>query len=140
MNYRKTRNRVSYLTNEYSSTHLNSDEIVSPSYKKKINKNYLDTERYKMVDDVLYTLPSYTASLLKKEVYYIVKNYRLKELCSRCKMETIIAVIVLFVWRDYNKRLVINNNKIWQKYNLTWEIYAKILDNLLRKTRENRGM
>ena len=140
MNYRRTKNRLNYLNREYSNTHMNSDEVVSSTFKKQINKNYGDTERIKMVDDVLYTLPSYTASLLKERVYYLVKHYRLKELCSRCKMETIIAVLVIYIWRDYNKRVVINNNKIWKKYDLSWEIYAKVLDNLLRKSAEKRGL
>lgn len=140
MTSRKIKNRVNYLTNEYTRTHLNSEEMVSSAFKNKITKNYRDTERIKLVDEVLYTLPSYTASILKKETYYIIKRYRLKELCSRCKTETIIACIIIFIWKGHNKRLVIDKNKLWDKYELSWEIYGKIIDNLLRKTRERRGM
>ena len=131
------KNRINYLSREYNETHLNSGELVTSSLKSEINKNYYDREQLKMVDDVLYTLPSYTANLLKDQVYYVVKNFRLKSLCSRCKTEVIIACIVIFVWRGFNQRLVIDDNSLWKKYNLSWELYGKVMDNLLRKTREN---
>ena len=136
MDYHKKRNRINYLNKEFSEVHLNSDECVTPPYKSRVNQNYRERERIKTVDDVLYTLPSYTASLLKEQVYYIVNHYRLKELCGNCKIEVIIACIVIFVWKDYNKRLIFNKNSLWKKYKLSWEIYARIIDNLLRKTRE----
>lgn len=90
-----------------------------------------------MIDDVLYTLPSFTASLLKEEVYYICKNYRLKEISAGYKIEKAIAAIILSIWKSYNRRLIINENKLWKTYELTWEAYAKIITNLYLKTRED---
>ena len=137
MTYQRNRNRINYLNKEYTETHLNSQEIVSSEYKSETNRKYYDIEQIRMVDDVLYTLPDYTANRLKKEVYYICKNFRFKEIGSNYKIESIIATIVLFVWKSHNKRLIINDNSLWRKYNLTWECYAKIITNLLIKTREN---
>ena len=119
MTYQRNRNRINYLNKEYTETHLNSQELVSSEYKSETNRKYYDREQIRMVDDVIYTLPDYTANRLKKEVYYICKNFRLKEIGSNYKT------------------LIIDNNSLWKKYNLTWECYAKIITNLLIKTREN---
>ena len=56
-----------YLSREYNETHLNSQELVSSEYKSETNKKYYDREQIRMVDDVIYTLPDYTANRLKKE-------------------------------------------------------------------------
>ena len=140
MTYQRNRNRINYLNKEYTETHLNSQELVSSEYKSETNRKYYDREQIRMVDDVIYTFPDYTANRLKKEVYYICKNFRLKELGSNYKIDSIIAAITLFVWKSHNKRLIINNNSLWKKYNLSWECYAKIITNLLIKTRENGSL
>lgn len=137
MTYQRNKNRIAYLKREYNETHLNSQELVSSQYKSETNKKYYDREQIKMVDDVLYTLPAFTANLLKEEVYYIFKHYRLKDISAGYKIEVVLASIILFVWKSYNRRLVINDNKIWRTYELSWECYAKIITKLLIKTREN---
>lgn len=137
MTYQRNRNRITYLSKEYNETHLNSQELVSSKFKSDTNKKYYDREQIKIVDDVLYTISSFTANLLKEQVYYIVKHFRLKELCSRCKTEVIVACIVIFVWKGFNKRLIIDDNRLWREYGLSWEVYGRVMDNLLRKTREN---
>lgn len=137
MNRKHQENRIKYLEHEFRDDHLNSDELISPTMKSEVNKKYYDKNQLKDVDDVLSTLPPFTGHLLKKQVYYIVKNFKLKDLCRKCKLEVILAVIIIFVWKDYNKSLKIDDNSLWKKYDLNWRIYGIIIGNLLRKTREN---
>lgn len=140
MTYQKNKNRIRYLEKEYSEYHMNSDELITPSLKATINRNYRDLENIRMVDWVLGMATDNVQKLIKKEVYQICKTHVLKELCSRCKVNQIIAAICIYVWKRNNSNLIIDDNIFWKEYNLTWEKYAKIITNLLIKTRQKNRL
>lgn len=129
--------RIEKLQRRFSETNIAKDEIISPTYRAKINRNTRANERIRMVDDVLTLVREEIRIKIKEEVYYFVKNYRLKELCSTCSIEEIIAVLCLYSWRSYNYKLKEEETKLWKTYNLSWKLYSRVISNLLRKTREN---
>ena len=90
-----------------------------------------------MVDSVLTLVREEIRLKIKEEVYYFVKNYRLKELCSTCKIEEIIAILCLYCWRTYNQKLKEEETKLWKQYHLSWKKYSRVISNVLRKTREH---
>ena len=137
MKKRRDRNRLRYLEYEFGETNLNSQEIVSKEYRSEINKKYKAKQDIFIIDSVLNLLQPHVAKMIKKEVYAICNSFVLKELCYNCKVEVIIAIIILYVWKSRYKQLREEQTKIWKHYNLTWRKYALILGNILRKTRED---
>ena len=137
MTYQKTRNRLNYLSKEFSETNLNSKEIVSPAFRSKINKNYKEKQDIFLIDSVLALVQPYVMRMVKEEVYQICNSFILKDLCHTCKIEAIISVIILYVWRCRDKTLREERTSLWKQYNLTWKQYSLIVSNILRKTREN---
>ena len=136
MSYEKKIRRLEY---EYGESNLNSRELVSPTYRKKINKKYYDKQNIFIIDGVLAELEPNVMRMIKKEVYQICNSVVLKELCYNCKIEAIIAAIILYVWRTRHKQLRVEQTKLWKKYDLDWRKYALIMSRLLQKTRE-RGI
>lgn len=136
MSYEKRIKRLQY---EYGESNLNSRELVSPTYRKQINKKYYDKQNIFIIDGVLAELDPNVMRMIKKEVYQICNSVVLKELCHNCKIEVIISAIILYVWRTRRKQLRIEQTKLWKKYELDWRKYALIMSRLLQKTRE-RGI
>lgn len=138
MNYKK--NRLEKLVYEFGETNLNSDEIVSPTYRKEINKKYHEKQNIYIIDSVLNLLDPSVHKMIKDEVYQICNSFRLKDLCYNCKIEVIIAVIILYVWKTRHSKLREEQTKLWKHYDLSYRKYALILGNILRKTRENSSL
>lgn len=137
MTYQKTKNRLNYLSKEYSETNLNSKELVSPAYRSNINRNYKEKQDIFMIDSVLALIQPHVMKMVKEEVYQICNSFVLKELCYNCKIEVIISVIILYVWKTRYKSLKEERTALWRKYDLNWKKYSLIVGNILRKTREN---
>lgn len=132
------RNRLERLEYEFRETNLNSQEIVSPTYRKQINKKYKEKQDIFIIDSVLNELQPNVAKMVKKEVYSICNSFVLKELCYNCKIEVIIAIIILYVWKTRYKKLREEQTRLWRVYDLTWQKYGLIVRNMLQKTRENK--
>lgn len=130
-------NSIKKLEFEFGETNLNSEELVSDEYRKKINKKYYDKQSIFIIDSVLALLEPNIRKMIKKEVYQICNTFRLKDLCYNCKIEVIIAVICLYVWKTRYKQLRVEQTRLWNKYEITWRKYALIISNILQKTREN---
>ncbi len=131
------KNRVKHLEYEYGETNLNSNEIVSKSYRSKINKKYKEKQDIFIIDGVLCQVDPHVQKMVKTEVYQICNSVRFKDLCYNCPIEEIIAFIILYVWKTRHKKLREEQTGLWKKYNLTWRRYALVLNRLLQKTREN---
>lgn len=132
------RNRLERLEYEFGETNLNSQEIVSSAYRKEINRKYKEKQDIFIIDSVLNELRPNVAKMIKKEVYSICNSFVLKELCYNCKIEVIIAIIILYVWGTRHKTLREDKTRIWNVYGLTWKKYALIVGKMLQKTRENK--
>ena len=132
MDYKK---RIKKLEYEFGETNLNSQELVSPTYRKEINKKYYKKQNVFIIDGVLSELEPNVRKMLKTEVYQICNSFRLKELCWNCKVEAIIATIILYVWKTRHKKLRIEQTRLWKKYDLSWRRYALIMSRLLQETR-----
>ena len=126
--------RIKYLERKYSETNISQGECLSPSTKKRINKNYNRNQQKRRVDAILGDVKNRES--IKKEVHDIVKNAPLKELCKNCKEETIIAIIVLYVQRTRNTDYRVDRTALWRKYDITWLKYSLIIERLLQWTRE----
>ena len=140
MTYQETKNRIRYLEREYSPYHVNSDELISSSYKRSINQNYKSKQDLQMIEWVLGLLNSNVKKMIKDEVYHICKNYRLKSFCGYCKLSKIIGIICLYVWRTHNKQLNLEKTILWSEYDITWREYAIVISNLLQATRSRRSV
>ena len=130
-------NRIKRLEYEFGETNFNSDEIVSPIYRSKINKKYKEKQDIFIIDSVLLQLEPNVQKMIKREVYQICNSVRFKDLCYNCKIEEIIAMIVLYVWKTRHRKLREDQTGLWRKYNLNWRKYAMVLGRLLQKSREN---
>lgn len=128
--------RIQKLEYEFGETNLNSQELVSPTYRKKINRRYYEKQNIFIIDGVLAELEPHVMRMIKQEVYQICNSVRLKELCYNCKIEAIIAMVILYVWKTRHQKLRIEQTRLWKKYDLTWRKYALVLGKLLQKTRE----
>ena len=137
MNYQKTKNRLDYLSNEFSESNMNSKEIISPTLRSEINKKYKEKQDTFDIDRVLNLTKPYVQKMVKEEVYQICNSFQLVELCYNCKIEVIISVIILYVWKRRNSHLKEEQTVLWRKYRLTWRKYGLIVGRLLEKTREN---
>lgn len=133
----RIKNRLNYLSNEFSETNLNSKELVSPTYRSQINKNYKEKQDIFIIDSVLALVQPNVMRMVKEEVYQICNSFVLKELCYNCKIEVIISIIILYVWKSRYKGLKEERTALWRKYELNWKTYCLIISNILRKTREN---
>ena len=136
MNKKQAAKRIERLIYEYGETNLNSQEEVSKEFRKEINRKYYDKQNTFVIDGVLNELDPHIRKIVKDEVQEICHSVKLKELCWNCKIEVIIAIIILYVWRSRYKKLRVEQTGLWRKYDLTWRKYALIMENLLRKTRE----
>ena len=133
-------NRINRLKYEFGETNLNSDEIVSAVYRKEINKKYYNKQNFFIIDSVLADLDNHVRKMVKVEVYDICKKVRFKDLCHTCKVEQIIAIIILYVWKTRHAKLREDQTGLWKKYDITYKKYALVLGRLLQKSRENSAI
>lgn len=135
MNYKK--NRIQYLLKEYSDTHANSGEVFitnSPS-KKFINTNNTRTRLKQEINEVISEVSQ--RDIIYDNVEFICMHNKFNKLCGNCSRKKVIAVICLVVLREYNPKLKEEENRLWEKYNLSWKLYGRIVANLLKNIREN---
>lgn len=129
-------NRIKYLQRTYSETNVARDECLSKETISDINKKYHKRQRQRKVDAILNNVRNKDS--IKKEVHQIVEEIpNFKVLCSGCKEELIISVIILYVQKTRNSRYHVEATGLWKKYELNWQKYSLILTRLLMETRKN---
>ena len=133
-------NRIKRLQYEFAESNLNSKELVSPLYRSKIDKKYKEKQDIFIIDSVLNLVEPNVQKMVKKEVYQICSQFRLKDLCYNCKIEVIIAIIILYVWKSRYHGLKEEYTGLWKKYDLTYRKYALVLGRILQKTREESSL
>lgn len=133
-------NRIKRLEYEFGDSNLNSKELVSSTYRSKIDKRYREKQDIFIIDSVLNLLEPNVQKMVKREVYQICNQFRLKELCYNCKIEVIIAIIILYVWKNRYDGLREEQTGLWKKYDLTYRKYALVMRRLLQKTREESSL
>ena len=116
-------NKIKRLEHEFGESNFNSDELVSSEYRAEINRKYNEKQSIFTIDSVLYQL--------KPNIRIMVK-----ELCYNCKIEVIIAIIALYVWKTRYHHLREEQTVLWKTYDLSWKKYGLVIRNLLQKTRE----
>ena len=130
-------NRIKHLLKKYDEYNVNQGERLYGETRKKINKNYYGTQRTHMIDSLLTEINN--PHTVKNEVYGIIKEVDdLQVLCRTCKFEQIVAVIILYVQRLHNPVMKEERTRLWNHYDLSWKVYARIVARLLRETRRNR--
>lgn len=129
-------NRIKYLQRTYSETNVARDECLSKETISDINKKYHKRQRQRKVDAILNNVRNKDS--IKEEVHQIVEEIpNFKVLCSGCKEELIISVIILYVQKTRNSRYHVESTGLWRKYGLNWQKYSLILTRLLMETRKN---
>ena len=137
MNYT---NRINYLVKEYSETHANSEEVFVPNspVKKRINQNNRNAGLRKEINKVLVDVKQ--KEIIFKDVEHICQKNNFRSLCGNCSREKIIAIISLYVLRQYNPKLKEEESKLWKKHDLNWRIYSRIMANLYKELVKNKGV
>ena len=130
--------RIERLQKKYSETNVGMDEVLFKPSIQRINKNYYDNQKRRRVDGVLNEVKNRNS--IKEEVHQICSMVSFNKLCSNCKDEFIIAVIILYVTRTRVKDYRIDRTGLWNRYDITWKKYANIISNLLKEVRENYGV
>lgn len=131
--------RIKYLEKKYNEYNVNKDETLYGETRKTINKNYYNTQKTHLIDSLLTEINN--PQTVKKEVYGIIREFdNLKVLCYKCKIEQIIAVIILYVQRLHNNILKEEKTRLWNHYDLSWKLYGRIVARLLRETRKSKPL
>lgn len=129
--------RVQYLLDKYKINKISAGEIVSKEYKAQVDKQIHKRHKRNDIEKILADINN--PSLVRDEVYNICEEIDdLKKLCRTCKFEQIVAVIILYVQRTHNPVMKEERTKLWNKYDLSWKLYSRIIARLLRETRANR--
>ena len=137
MKHSKEYYRVQYLLNKYKINKISAGELVSKEYKAKVDKQIHKRHKRNDIEKILNDINN--PATVRDEVYAICDEIDdLKKLCRTCKFEQIVSVIVLYVQRLYNPVMREEKTRLWNKYELTWKLYARIIARLLRETRANR--
>ena len=130
-------NRVEYLLNRYTATHITTNECVSKEYKAKVDKTRHENSKRIQIEYLLNEINN--PHTVRDEVHDICKEIgNLKILCRTCKVEQIIAVIILYVQRIHNNKIAEEKTRLWNHYDLSWKLYSRIIARLLVETRKNR--
>ena len=129
-------NRINYLQKVYSTTNKAPGEKVT---RKPLDKQRNINLKNRRIDELLtYINNPYT---VKEEVHQICTEVDdLKQLCPKCKFEQIVAVIILYVQRIYNNKLIEERTKLWREFDLTWKLYGRIVGRILVLTREKKPL
>lgn len=129
--------RINRLLDKYGQYNVNQGEKLYGDTRRTINKNYYNTQKKHLVDQLLNEINN--PLTVKSEVYGIIQEFdNLKVLCRKCKVEQIIAVIILYVQRLHNPVMKEERTRLWNHYDLSWKLYSRIIARLLRETRRNR--
>lgn len=129
--------RINRLLDKYGQYNVNKGEKLYGDTRRTINKNYYNTQKKHLVDQLLTEINN--PLTVKREVYGIIQEFdNLKVLCRKCKVEQIIAIIILYVQRLHNPVMKEERTRLWNHYELSWKLYSRVIARLLRETRRNR--
>lgn len=131
--------RIQKLEREYSETNIKKGEVLPTQTVSRINKNYRNNQRKRVVDGVLNNVRN--KDTIKEEVHQIIDDIpRLTTLCRGCKEEMIISVIILYVLKSRDSRYHVERHGLWKKYNITWQKYSLIISRLLQESRKSKKL
>ena len=130
-------NRAKYLLERYTPNHITPNECVSKEYKAEVDKRRHYNSKRRQIEYLLNEINN--PNTVREEVHDICREIdNLKILCRTCKVEQIIAVIILYVQRIHNTKIAEEKTRLWNHYDLSWKLYSRIIARLLRETRRNR--
>ena len=133
----KEYNRAKYLLKRYTPNRITTGEQVSKEYKAKIDKANHNRHNKDLINQLLTEVNN--PATIHDEVHSICTEIdNLKVLCRRCKVEQIVAVIILYVQRTHNSLMKEEKTRLWNHYDLSWKLYSRIVARLLMETRKGR--
>lgn len=65
----------------------------------------------------------------RDQVLNIINNYNLKDLHSRCSEEQIIAIICFYVMSKYNKKIRLEDRRLFKQLDLDYDKVSRVLIN-----------
>ena len=129
--------RIMYLQDRYKPNRISPHEEVSKEYKSEINKRIHIRHKRNDIEGLLTEINN--PATVREEVHAICDEIgNLKVLCRKCKVEQIIAIIILYVQRLHNPVMKEERTRLWNHYELSWKLYGRVIARLLRETRANR--
>ena len=134
MNYKH--NRIKYLEEKYSPTKIAQGEILSKETISKIKKESYNNKKHLYVDTILGQTRN--PERIKEEVHEIVDHMDFREVCPRCTSEQLVSVVVLYCQRQHRNDFKEERTALWNKYGLSWKLYARVVANLLGKYRRGK--
>ena len=126
-------NRIRYLEDKYSPTKIAQGEILTKETVSRIKKESYNNKKHLYVDTILGQTKN--PERIKDEVHDIVDHMDFRDVCPRCTSEQLISVVVLYCQRQHNRVFKEEGTALWNRYGLTWKLYARVVANLLSKYR-----
>lgn len=129
-------NRIHYLEEKYSPTKIAQGEILSKETVSRIKKESYNNKKHLHVDTILGQTKN--PEMIKEEVHDIVDHMDFRDVCPRCTSEQVISVVVLYCQRQHNRVFKEERTALWNRYGLSWKLYARVVANLLGSYRCER--
>lgn len=129
-------NRIQYLEDKYSPTKIAQGELLPKETVSRIKKESYNNKKHLHVDTIL--TQTRNPERIKEEVHDIIDHVDFREICPRCTSEQLISVVVLYCQRQHSSDFKEERTCLWNKYGLSWRLYARVVANLLSKYRGGR--
>ena len=129
-------NRIKYLEEKYSPTKVAQGEILSKETISKIKKESYNNKKHLYVDTILNQTRN--PERIKQEVHEIVDHMDFRDVCPKCTSEQVVSIVVLYCQRQHNDMFVEERTRLWRVYGLSWKLYARVVANLLSRSRRGR--
>ena len=129
-------NRIKYLEDKYSPTKVAQGEVLSKETISKIKKESYNNKKHLYVDTILNETRN--PERIKDEVHDIVDHMNFHDVCPRCTSEQVVSVVVLYCQRRHNDVLKEERTRLWNRYGLSWKLYARVVANLLSCYRRDK--
>ena len=129
-------NRIRYLEDKYSPTKVAQGEMLKDETVSRIKRESYNNKKHLYVDTILTQIRN--PERIRDEVHDLVDHVNFSDVCPRCTSEQVISVVVLYCQRRYNDKFVEERTALWNRYGLSWKLYARVVANLLSVSREKR--
>lgn len=126
---------VEYLLKKYKTKQPGEVNPRTIDLKKEWRENQKLRIALKQMEDL-----NVTGDLQKQAIWIITNGPRTKDLCARCKYETVTLAIIFYLKFSNTKKRPLSHYKLARDLGLTEEIYSNILTKLGRFFQEKMAL
>jgi len=131
---RESRN-IKYLLGKYKTKQPGEVNPRTIDLKKEWRENQKIRVALKQMEDL-----NVTGELQNQAIWIITHGPRTKDLCARCKYETVTLAIIFYLKFSNTKKRPLSHYKLARDLGLTEEIYANIVTKLGRFFQEKMAL